>query len=184
VTKRLFTFGSAVDQGLAAWAASYLNERLVGLGLGARMLRQRITDPELSARERGFIDDVSPAFTQLADTADDSVYFDGAAHLLRGGVDVSELEELMELLERRVSLLGVLREALGHRDVFVRIGAENEAPALRSLAVVAASYGLPQRSLGTVSVIGPVRMDYAGTMRAVQSVAAELSRFVEDVYDE
>jgi heat-inducible transcriptional repressor len=184
VTKRLFTFESPVDQGLAAWAASYLNERLVGLGLGARMLRQRITDPALSVRERGFIDDVSPAFTQLADTADDSVYFDGAAHLLRGGVDVGELEELMELLERRVSLLGVLREALGHRDVFVRIGAENEAPALRSLAVVAASYGLPQRSLGTVSVIGPVRMDYAGTMRAVQSVAAELSRFVEDVYDE
>src|SRR5581483_1094403 len=38
VTKRLFTFASPVDPGLADWAASYLNERLVGLGLGARML--------------------------------------------------------------------------------------------------------------------------------------------------
>ena len=42
----------------------------------------------------------------------------------------------------------------------VRIGAENDQPALRSLALVAAGYGLPQRNLGTVSVIGPLRMDY------------------------
>ena len=59
------------------------------------------------------------------------------------------------MLERRVSLLGVLRAALGERDVLVRIGAENELPALRSLALVAAGYGLPARKLGAVSVIGP-----------------------------
>ena len=47
------------------------------------------------------------------------------------------------MLERRVSLLGVLRSALDQRDVYVRIGSENEAPALRSLALVAAGYGLP-----------------------------------------
>src|SRR5207249_6196714 len=42
VTKRLFTFDRPVDSGLADWAASYLNERLVGFGLGARMLHQRL----------------------------------------------------------------------------------------------------------------------------------------------
>ena len=65
----------------------------------------------------------------------------------------------------------------------MRIGAENEAPALRSLALVAASYGLPQRSLGTVSVIGPLRMDYAQAIRSVREAAAQLSSFVADVYD-
>ncbi len=48
VTKRLFTFSRPIDPGLADWAASYLNERLVGLGLGARMLHQRLHDPSLS----------------------------------------------------------------------------------------------------------------------------------------
>ena len=38
-----------VDPGLVAWAGEYLNERLVGLGLGARMLQQRLVDPSLSA---------------------------------------------------------------------------------------------------------------------------------------
>ena len=87
------------------------------------------------------------------------------------------------MLERRVTLLGVLRAALGERDVLVRIGAENEAPALQSMAVVAAGYGLPARKLGTVSVIGPVRMDYAGAIRSVRDAAHQLSRFIEDVYD-
>src|SRR5437764_10555036 len=51
VTKRLFTFSRVVDAGLADWAASYLNERLVGLGLGARMLHQRLHDPSLTSTE-------------------------------------------------------------------------------------------------------------------------------------
>ena len=56
-------------------------------------------------------------------------------------------------------------------------------PALRSLAMVAAGYGLPLRPLGTVSLIGPVAMDYAATIGVVREAAAQLSRFVEDVYD-
>jgi heat-inducible transcriptional repressor len=186
VTKRLFTFDQPVDSGLAEWAASYLNERLSGLGLGARMLAARLHDPGLSAREQEFLDELAPAFTELVDTAPDTLYFDGAGRLLAEHrfEDLSQLNALMDMLERRVSLLGVLSEALARNDVFVRIGRENAAPALRSLAVVAASYGLPRRSLGTVSVIGPVRMDYAHAMASVRDASLQLSRFVEDVYDE
>jgi heat-inducible transcriptional repressor len=186
VTKRIFTFEEAVDPGLAQWAASYLNERLVGLGLGARMLVARLSDEQLSAREQAFLSELAPAFTELADTAEHSLYVEGAARLLSEHrfEDVSQLNQLMELLERRVTLLGVLREALFQPDVYVRIGRENAAPALRSLAVVAASYGLPRRSLGTVSVIGPTRMDYAATIASVRDAALQLSRFVQDVYDE
>jgi heat-inducible transcriptional repressor len=186
VTKRLFTFARPIDQGLADWAASYLNERLEGLGLGARMLAQRLTDPGLSDGERGFLAELAPAFTELAEAAGDRLFVDGAARLLREDrvADVSQLNALMEMLERRVALLGVLREALGERDVYVRIGRENERPELRSLSIVGAAYGLPRRSLGTVSVIGPVRMDYGTAIHSVREAAGALSRFVEDVYDE
>ena len=186
VTKRLFTLDRPVDTGLADWAAEYLNERLAGLGLGARMLGQRLTDPELPSHERAFLDRLAPAFTELDDSAQDHLYVDGAARLLREErfQDLSQLHELMGMLERRVSLLGVLQEALGQSNVYVRIGAENARPELRSLSVVAAAYGLPRRSLGTVSVIGPTRMDYAHAIHSVRDAALQLSRFVEDVYDE
>ena len=186
VSKRIFTFERPVDAGLAEWAASYLNERLVGMGLGARMLDARLHDPTLPATEREFLQGLAPAFGALAETAEQTLYVDGAARLVdeHRWDDLSELNALLEMLERRVTLLGVLREVLSSRDVFVRIGRENEAPALRSLALVAASYGLPQRSLGAVSVIGPTRMDYPRAIASVRSAALTLSRFVEDVYED
>jgi heat-inducible transcriptional repressor len=185
VSKRMLTFDAPVDPGLADWGASYLNEQLVGLGLGARLLHQRLDDPSLGPRERGFLAAVAPAFTELTETAEEALYVDGRSRLLSGYrfEDQEQLNDVMEMLERRVSLLGVLRSALDQRDVFVRIGSENEAPALRSLALVAAGYGLPARNLGTVSVIGPLRMDYGRAIASVRAAASELSRFVEDVYE-
>ena len=39
------------------------------------------------------------------------------------------------------------------------------------------------RNLGTVSLIGPTRMDYATAIRSVRGAAALLSEFVEQVYE-
>jgi heat-inducible transcriptional repressor len=186
VSKKLFTFDRPVDSGLADWAGSYLNERLVGIGLGASMLRTRLADPSLGTTERTFLETLAPAFTGLAASSEDTLYMDGTARLLAEsqGHDMSHLNEVVDMLERRRALLEVLRHALDERDVYVRIGQENEAPALQSFALVAAAYGLPRRSLGTVSVIGPVRMDYATAIRSVRDAAAQLSSYIEDVYDE
>jgi heat-inducible transcriptional repressor len=188
VTRRMFTFSKAVDSGLADWASSYLNERLVGLGLGARMLQQRLHDPSLSDTESTFLEALSPVFGHLESEreAHETVYVDGTARLLRGEqfADVTQLNSLMDMLERRVALLGILRSALAERGVMVRIGTENEAPALRSLALVASSYGLPQRSLGSVTVIGPLRMDYGHAISSVREAASQLSSFIADLYDE
>jgi heat-inducible transcriptional repressor len=186
VSKRVFGFERPVDPGLADWAASFLNERLVGLGLGARTLRSRLADPALAPSERAFLETLAPAFTELVDTAENTLYFDGAARLLSEYrfQDVTQLNALLEMLERRVSLLGLLSAALTERDIYVRIGGENDIPALQSLSLVAANYGLPQRNLGTVSVIGPTRMDYRRAIGTVREAAHQLSRFIEDVYED
>jgi heat-inducible transcriptional repressor len=185
VSKRVFTYERPVDSGLADWAASYLNEALVGKGLGARTLRSRLTDPTLPPTERAFLEGLAPAFTELAETAEEALYVDGTARLLSEHrfQDVSQLNALLDMLERRVTLLGMLSAALDQRDLYVRIGRENAAPALQGLSLVAANYGLPRRNLGTVSVIGPTRMDYATAIGAVRAAALQLSRFVEDVYE-
>jgi heat-inducible transcriptional repressor len=184
VSKTITSFDVAVDPGLLVWAGEYLRERLVGFGLGARMLSKRLEDLGLGASERAFVDRVAPAFASLADESQDMLYFDGAARLLEDGRlhDLADVNELMGLLERRAALLEVLRSALGQTDVYVRIGSENELPGMRSLALVAAGYGIARRKLGTVSVIGPVQMDYEAAIVTVREAAHELSRFVEDAY--
>jgi heat-inducible transcriptional repressor len=186
VSRSLISFDHAVDPGLVSWAGAYLGERLNGLELGARMLHQRLAEPTLSPSERGFLDRLESAFEDVVDEAQDTIYIDGTAHLFSAGrlVDVSEVEALMNLLERRVAVLEMLRAVLAERDVYVRIGAENEIPAMRAWALVATGYGMPQRKLGAVSVIGPVHMDYDRAITTVRGVAGQLSRFVEDAYAE
>ena len=186
VSKRIFTFASPVDPGLAKWAGEFMTEQLTGMGLGARLLLKRLADPSLPPTERAFLDQLAPAFTALDETAGHSLYVDGAARLIAEHriQDLAQINQLMGILETRVELLSLLRQALSERDVLVRIGAEIEAPGLQSLSVVAAGYGLPSRNLGTVSLMGPVRMDYGDAITAVREAARQLSRYIETVYDE
>jgi heat-inducible transcriptional repressor len=185
VTKRVFTFREPLDTGLVEWASSYLNERLAGLGLGARMIRDRLADPELGHAEAGFIAEIDDAFTGLEERAEADLYVEGAARLLSEdhAADIPHADSLMRALERRANLLQILRSALEERSVFVWIGDENPAPELRSVSVVGANYGLGYRNLGTVGVVGPLRMDYATAIDSVRGAAGRLSRFFETVYE-
>ena len=88
----------------------------------------------------------------------------------------------MRTVERRANLLRILRSALDERSVFMWIGGENPAPELRSVSVVGANYGLGYRNLGTVGVVGPLRMDYATAIQSVRGAAFALSRFVGEIY--
>jgi heat-inducible transcriptional repressor len=185
VTKRIISYDAPVDPGLVDWASSYLNEALGGLDVGSRILQARLDVPEGRA-ERDFLATLAPAFTELEETAESTLFMDGAARLLAEHrvEELSQIGALMEVLEHRRALLGVLRHSLSEPNVYLRIGSENTAPELRSLSLVAANYGLARRNLGAVSVIGPLRMDYPGAIIAVRQAANELSRFVAEVYDE
>jgi len=185
VTKRTFTFDAPVDPGLAAWAGEYLNESLTGVQLGTRAFRQRFDDAGLGHRERAFLDALRPAFDHLA-AQDQRLFVGGAAGLL-GEARADELEacqRLLEVLEKRATVLQLIGEAIGPRRTFVRVGEELENPALRDAALVGSTYGLSNRALGAVSLLGPVRMDYDKALRTVRGAAHELSRFIEQVYED
>jgi heat-inducible transcriptional repressor len=182
VAKKVFDFETAVDPGLVEWASSYLNESLSGLSLGARMIVDRLVDPGLGPVEARFLRTLRGAFTEL--DGDETLYMDGAARLLSDTrlEDLPRADELMTALEGRASVLRVLRSALDERSVFLWIGDENPQPELRTVSVVGANYGLAHRNLGSVGVVGPLRMDYATAIASVRDAARELSRYCESVY--
>jgi heat-inducible transcriptional repressor len=186
VTKRLFVFDAPVDAGLADWAAEYLNEQVGGLTLGAWMLRSRFEDSGLSPREREFLTQLQPAFTELVEGGEPSVYIGGTAGLMDEfrAEDISAFRSLLEALERRAALLDMMRATLDSKRPFVRVGSEFDDPAFSKVSLVAAPYGLSHRNLGIVSLLGPTRMDYGKAIGTVRSAAAQLSRFVEELYEE
>jgi heat-inducible transcriptional repressor len=185
VTKRLVTFADPVDPGLADWAGQYLNERVAGLQLGARLLRSRFEDPALSEREREFLTSLRPAFSDALEAGEQMLYVGGTAWLL-DEFQADELQgyrRLLEVLEQRAALLDLMRASLASKRPFVRVGSEFEDPDLTSVSLVGAPYGLQHRNLGTVSLLGPMRMDYVKAIDAVRFAAHELSRFVEELYE-
>ena len=185
VSKGVFGFDEPVDPGLTAWAAEYLNERVAGLTLGTSLLRQRFQDPELGERERAFLGRLRPAFAELV-REEQRLYVGGAAGLLdaAGAAELDIYRGLFEVLDKRAAVLELLAGVLDSTRPFVRVGAELENPALKEVSLVGASYGLTNRRLGTVSLIGPLRMDYDKAIRSVRSAASELSRYVEELYAE
>jgi heat-inducible transcriptional repressor len=185
VAKRIVTFGERVDAGLAKWAREYLNERLAGLRLGTNAVRRALEEPGLSAAEHRFLAALAPVFTDVMQS-EQRLYLGGAAELLEGARE-DELDlyrHVLITLERRAALLELLGEALDPLRTWVRVGGEFDHPALREAALVGATYGLTNRALGAVGLLGPVRMDYEKAIRSVRGAAQELSRFVEDVYED
>lgn len=183
VSKRKFEFDREVDGGLVQWATGYLNELLGGVSLGARTIRARLATPELPLTERSFIEAIALTFFEPP-AGDDTLFVGGAGHLVAGAREqaIPGLDRLMSVLEERASVSRLLRARINERGVYLRIGHENDAVELAGASVVGANYGTHTRNLGSVNVIGPVRMDYPVAIASVRYAAARLSHFVAGVY--
>jgi heat-inducible transcriptional repressor len=88
--------------------------------------------------------------------------------------DAAQARPLIEFLEDGISVLEALSDALGHRELTVRIGHENRRAELGNVSIVAINYGVGSAD-GVVGVIGPTRMDYSRAMAAVRTIADGLS---------
>jgi heat-inducible transcriptional repressor len=185
VTKRLFAFEEPVDPGLADWAGEYLNETVAGRQVAAHLLRKRFEDTALSVRERDFLARLRPAFSEVLEAEDQVLYVGGTAWLLDEfrAEDLAGYRRLLVVLEQRAALLELMRASLVSKRPFALVGSELEDPELTTVSLVGAPYGLQHRNLGTVSLLGPMRMDYIKAIGAVRSAAHELSRFVEELYE-
>lgn len=184
VTKRSFELYGVIDEGLAEFARDYLNERLVGAQLGTRRVADAFESEELQPKERAFLALLRPAFQGLDSAEAEGLYLGGASRLLdnlsREGV--GRFNELMEILEERYNLLELLSDAMREDDVYLRIGEEMASPSLRVCSMVAAGYGVANRTLGTVSVFGPTRMDYPHIIGLVRATADSLSAYLEEIW--
>ena len=187
VSKRVFALAEPVDTGLALWAGEYLNERLTGLELGSATLRRRFEDPGLARSELEVLELLRPAFTELTGSLEQRVFVGGAASLL-GEVRADELEACQRPPRDAGEASRDPRDA--RRDRSARGGPTSGSAGSSTTRRFARSrssaprYGLANRTLGAVSLLGPLRMDYEKAIRSVRAAAHELSRFVESVYED
>ena len=102
----------------------------------------------------------------------------GTANLARSGEDLgSTLSPILEALEEQVVLLRLLSDA--HPTVHVTIGSEQPNSNLQTTSLVTVGYAADP-STGSLGVLGPTRMDYAGSISAVSAVARYVGRFIAE----
>ena len=133
-----------------------------------------------SAADRRNVAVVISALIEMAmERPEEKVVLAGTANLARFSEDFStHMHPVLEALEEQVILLRLLGDA--GENVQVRIGTEQREQNLRATSLVTVGYGATDSPLGALGVLGPTRMDYAGSIAAVSAVARYVGRYLNE----
>jgi heat-inducible transcriptional repressor len=162
--------------------ARYLNESLKGrtLDQAREWIEQQLKAER--ARYDQFVRDALALGEALAERAyPTEMYIEGSAHALEQPefADPEKIRELLRALDDKTGLLELLERSIKQQGLMVSIGSENFDPRLAGFSMVAAPYVGGTRPLGSLAVLGPVRMDYERVIPLVEYTARALSRVFE-----
>jgi heat-inducible transcriptional repressor len=159
-------------------AANYLNQNYSGQSF-----------EDMRSRLQGELREIRQDLTQLMSAAVDAgsealekqsepYVISGERNLLGArdlSQDISRLKQLLELFERKTSLVQILDVSLRGQGVQIFIGGESGFAAPDDVSVVTSPYKVDGEVVGTVGVIGPTRMAYDRVIPIVDVTAKLLS---------
>ncbi|MDA8354301.1 MAG: heat-inducible transcriptional repressor HrcA [Firmicutes bacterium] len=118
----------------------------------------------------------------LATEAEGRIFTSGTTNILSQPEfkDVEKVKVLMELLEESDTVARLFSNQ--ETGVQVRIGHENELEAVNNCSIVSASFVVDGRSLGTIGLLGPTRMDYQKVVTLLDVLSRNLSRHFQRIY--
>lgn len=114
------------------------------------------------------------------------VYVEGTSNILTKSdfADLEKLRALLSTIGERSRLIQILNECIARDtsltgDVQVTIGSENRTPSLANCTIISAPYRIGDSSaVGTLSVLGPTRMEYTRMISIVSYVARVLEKMM------
>jgi heat-inducible transcriptional repressor len=153
-----------------------LNEKLAGLGI------EDIEDFDLeymknnSMGHREIIEQIVPELIQtlfFSDTAE--VYHDGVSNILNlpEYSDINKARNFLNTMEENELLFNILNDVKG--DVNVSIGSENKLEQFKNCSLITATYRINGKTVGSVGIIGPTRMEYSKAISVVECMTHNLS---------
>ena len=162
---------------------AYLNELAVGLTLP--QLRAKILQE--MKREKARYDSLMGralllGSRVLSDPLPGEVYVEGRSNILdqpEFAEDVQKLKKILRAFEEKSVIVRLLDRALDSDAIQVSIGPENPVEGLPDISVVASGYRQGQSAMGSIGLIGPVRMDYSRVIPLVEYTATLLSSIFE-----
>ncbi|MBI4282009.1 MAG: heat-inducible transcription repressor HrcA [Chloroflexi bacterium] len=151
-------------------------------GLSRREIQARPAD--ISPFERTVTDMVLDIMEAEDQALYSDHYIEGLRHLL-SQPEFSEGEkarEIVQVLEDKELLQTILAEAPEWGHMKIIIGGENRVTFLHPLSIVLCQYGLPGGGLGSISALGPTRMEYSRTIAGVRFVSSLMTELIAQVH--
>ncbi len=117
--------------------------------------------------------------------ASPEVFVEGASNMINKTdfADTERMRELFRIFEEKSRLVKILNECVSpsrSSSVGVRIGAENNLAGLRGCAVITSYYSYGDEIVGSLGVVGPIRMEYARAIGVVNYTARLLERALNE----
>lgn len=177
VQNRILVTEQAYSQAQLIEATNVLNEHFAGLALDEAKLRLQSELRELS----GDISRLMEAAVQAGSEAfaeSDPMVIAGERNLL--GVDelssdLGRLRKLFDMFESRTQLVRLLDSSISAAGVQIYIGGESQLVPVDEMSLVVAPYSVDGSVVGTLGVIGPMRMAYERVIPIVDITARLLS---------
>jgi len=182
VEQRVVDLAGEIDEAAVGGLRARLNARVGGrLAIDVPDLLADFVDTEPVGCRAAASAVVAVLLASLVERSEDRVVVGGASNLTRLALDFPDtVHPVLEALEEQVVLIRLLGEASRPSELTVRIGDENAFEGLRTTSIVSATYGSGSRALASLGVLGPMRMDYPGTMAAVSAVARYVGRILAE----
>jgi heat-inducible transcriptional repressor len=165
-------------------AARYLNENFRGWALDSlRAELQKRIEQERSEYDR-LMRSLAALYKQGAladDRAVHDVYLEGAANLI-GNANQERLREILQTLEEKqrvAELLGAYLDA-NQETVRVVFGLEEFEPQLKDFVLIGAPAKSGGEVVGSLAVIGPMRIDYQHAITAVSYISQLFEKFSQE----
>ncbi len=184
IQNRIFDYSEDVSQTELDRISNYLNQEVVE-GRTIHEIRSYIVK-ELN-RDRMKYDRLMKRALDFSDRvlsqSMDNVIVEGQTKVFEQPEFVEDLEKLKQVMksfEEKSILLRLLDSTLDSEGVQISIGSENVLEEFKDMSVVAAGYRRADSTLGTIGVLGPVRMDYGVVIPFVEYAAQVLSRVFEE----
>ena len=164
---------------------SALADHLTNLFSGKDALGMRTLATQLTGMEQQFAYWVIEDMSDIQSAPTGEVFLDGVSNVLSEPefIGSEDARRALQLLEERSLLQDLLaRSVLTDRTggVQVLIGGEGTREELRPFSMVLASYGAPGLAMGTLGVLGPMRMSYGRSISTVRFLSSLLSNLVAE----
>jgi len=165
----LNAFSSYLDQELERWSLLQVRERLL-----ERLREEKATFYRL-------LEETYRASREVQERDADKVFIGGASQLFDSPefADIEKIRTLFRAFEDKYKLVKLLDKTAAADGIKVFIGSENPFFEMQGCSLVAGTYQAG-KVVGTLGVIGPVRMQYKQVIQVVDYTSRLLSRILDE----